>query len=80
MEVESKYEKQILEDIRGIPPYQLTKISKLIRFFREEILGESKKQVFKKKNTFASLEGIFKGDIEHTDEDIEAAQIKLKEA
>jgi len=29
--------------------------------------------------TFASLDGTFQGQIEHTDEEIRAVQIKLKE-
>jgi hypothetical protein len=76
--MESEYEKQILDDIRSLPPNLLPKISKLIRFFKDEILSESEKHPIKNK-TFASLDGIFQGQIEHTDEDIRAVQIKLKE-
>lgn len=76
--MESKYEKMILDDIRSLPPNLLPKISKLIRFFKDEILSESETHP-KKKKTFASLEGIFQGQINHSDEDIVAVQIKLKE-
>lgn len=76
--MESKYEKQILEDIRSLPPNLLPKISKLIRFLKDEILSEPEKHPRKKKN-FESLEGIFHGQIKHMDEDIQAVQIKLKE-
>jgi|GEM_PF-2633962 hypothetical protein len=79
METTSKYEKQILEDIRGLPPSLLPKISKLIHFVKDELLGEIEKQSLKNKNLFVSLEGVFQGEIEHTDEEIRAAHIKLKE-
>ena len=77
METTSKYEEQILNDIRGIPPNLLPKISKLIHFMKDEILSESEKSLLEK-NKFISLEGIFKGKVEHTSEEIKAIQIKLK--
>jgi len=43
METTSKYEEQILNDIRGIPPNLLPKISKIIHFMKDEILSESEK-------------------------------------
>ena len=79
METISKYEKHILDDIRELPPSILPKISKLIHFLKDEILTESTKHKFKKETGFSSLEGIFHGKIEHSDEDINAVQIKLKE-
>ncbi|NOR16785.1 hypothetical protein GQ543_03625 [candidate division WOR-3 bacterium] len=78
METTSKYEEQILNDVRGIPPNLLPKISKLIHFMKDEILSESEKTLLEKKK-FISLEGIFKDKVEHTDEEIKAVQIKLKE-
>jgi hypothetical protein len=78
METTSKYEEQILNDIRGIPPNLLPKISKLIHFMKDEILSESEKKV-QVENKFISLEGIFQGEVEHTSEEIKAVQIKLKE-
>ena len=78
METTSKYEEQILNDVRGIPPYLLPKISKLIHFMKDEILSESEKTLLGKKK-FISLEGIFQGKVEHTSEEIKAVQIKLKE-
>jgi hypothetical protein len=78
METTSKYEEQILNDIRGIPPNLLPKISKLIHFMKDEILSESEKTLLGKKK-FISLEGIFQGKVEHTSEEIKAVQIKLKE-
>lgn len=79
MEAGSKYEKHILDDIRELPPSVLPKVSKLIHFFKNEILIESKNFKSKKVNHFRMLEGIFHGKIEHTDEDIDEAKIKLKE-
>ena len=78
METTSKYEEQILNDVRGIPPNLLPKISKLIHFLKNEILSESEKTLLEKKK-FISLEGIFQGKVEHTSEEIKAVQIKLNE-
>lgn len=78
METTSKYEEQILNDVRGIPPNLLPEISKLIHFMKDEILSKSEKPLLDKKK-FISLEGIFQGEVEHTSEEIEAVQIKLKE-
>ena len=78
METTSKYEEQILNDVRGIPPNLLPKISKLIHFMKDEILSESEKTHMDKKK-FISLEGIFQGKVEHTSEEIKAVRIKLKE-
>ena len=44
---------------------------------KKEILSEYGK-IDHGKGEFASLEGIFHGKIEHTDEDIRAARLKLK--
>ena len=77
MDTGSKYEKQILDDIKDLPPSVLPKISKLIHFLKDEILTESKKYELKKEKSFRSLEGIF--HVEHTDEEINAVKIKLKE-
>lgn len=78
MQTTSKYEERILNDIRGLPSNLLPKISELIHFMKNEILSEYEK-IDHEKGKFTSLEGIFHGKIEHTDEDILAAQIKLKE-
>ncbi|MCD4845140.1 MAG: hypothetical protein K8R25_11710 [Methanosarcinales archaeon] len=78
METISKYEEQILDDIRGIPPNLLPKISKLIHFMKNEILSEPE-ITLPEKETFSSLEGIFHGKIEHTDKEIKAARLKFKE-
>ncbi|MFQ6054485.1 MAG: hypothetical protein ACE5KT_00550 [Methanosarcinales archaeon] len=40
MQIKSKYEEEILNEIRGIPPEMLPKISKMIRFLKLEILGD----------------------------------------
>lgn len=79
MDTGSKYEKKILDDIRELPPSILPKMSKLIHFLKDEILTESKKYELKKEKSFILLEGIFYEKIEHTDEEINAVQIKLKE-
>ncbi len=79
MDTGLKYEKKILDDIKELPPSILPKISKLIHFLKDEILTESKKYELKKEKSFRSLEGIFHEKIEHTDEEISAVRIKLKE-
>lgn len=78
METISSNEEQILNDIRGIPPNLLPKISKLIHFMKNEMLNESEKTAIDR-NKFISLEGIFQGKIEHTDEEIKAVRLKFKE-
>ncbi len=79
METGSRYEKKILDDLRGLPPSILPKIAKLIHFLKDEILTESTEHKLRKVNNFSSLKGIFQGKIEHTDEDIKAVHLKLKE-
>lgn len=80
METASKYEEQIINDLRELPAALLPKISKLIHFMKtENIFSGSEKTFFKNKVQFTSLEGIFYGKVEHTDDEIRAAQIKLKE-
>ena len=80
METASKYEEQIINDLRELPAALLPKISKLIHFMKtENIFSGSEKIYFKNKVQFISLEGIFYGKVEHTDDEIRAAQIKLKE-
>ncbi len=45
---------------------------------KNEILSEPE-ITLPEKETFSSLEGIFHGKIEHTDKEIKAARLKLKE-
>ena len=80
METASKYEEQIINDLRELPAALLPKISKLIHFMKtENIFSGYEKRHFKNKVQFISLEGIFYGKVEHTDDEIRAARIKLKE-
>jgi len=76
----SKYEEQIITDLRELPAALLPKISKLIHFMKtENIFSGSEKRDLKNKVQFTSLEGIFYGKVEHTDDEIRASHIKLKE-
>ena len=52
METISKYEEQILNEVRGIPPNLLPEISKLIHFMKDEILNESEKTLLEKKKNY----------------------------
>ncbi|MFQ6071681.1 MAG: hypothetical protein ACE5KT_03130 [Methanosarcinales archaeon] len=79
MQTKSKYEEDILLEIRDIPPMMLPKISKMIRFLKNEILSDVSQDDLKKKDTFASLEGIFEGKSNFSEEEIKEVQFKFKE-